>query len=147
MDVFTTEGKDVKKMKEEQHDKDLLIGKMEKEQMKTKSDFNMEKHLMTIKGIEGCTKCGGKGMLESKKEKGKMKACKECLIANGMCVKCHNTGFRLDDPDRACKCKEKGIDKQKEKHEKRKDDKKAGVKKEKKDKKDKKDEKEKKDKH
>ena len=56
-------------------------------------------------GVVGCFKCNGSGWKFSKK-KNKLKACKKCMQAKGLCAHCGNTGFKYKN-GKVCKCKNK----------------------------------------
>jgi hypothetical protein len=60
-----------------------------------------------FQGVPGCHKCGGTGYKSSKKKSHKSKPCKVCMKALGHCSKCNNTGFKIKNPSKACKCKGK----------------------------------------
>jgi hypothetical protein len=59
-----------------------------------------------LTGVPGCTKCGGTGYKAKKEKEGKIKPCKVCVRATGMCLLCNNTGMRVDKAGKKCKCRE-----------------------------------------
>jgi hypothetical protein len=82
-----------------------LLSNQSKTNISTMRKEEIPNSINNIKGAEDCKICSGVGFTRKmKKGKTKLKVCESCSFSMGFCGECGGSGFRLDKPQKKCKC-------------------------------------------